>query len=128
MTNEPTTSHKATAVAFLRQAATGQAREAFRAFTGAGFRHHNPFFRGDAESLAQAMDENAAKNPGKLLEVQRALEDGDLVAVHARVRLGPDQPVVAVVHLYRFEGDVIVELWDIAQPAPKDMVNERGMF
>ncbi|HXI60324.1 MAG TPA: nuclear transport factor 2 family protein [Polyangia bacterium] len=128
MTDQPTTSRKATAVAFLRQAATGQAREAFRAYTSAGFRHHNPFFRADAESLARAMDENAAKNPDKTLEVERALEDRDLVAVHCRVRLRPDQPEVAVVHLFRFEGDVIVELWDIAQPAPKDMVNERGMF
>jgi predicted SnoaL-like aldol condensation-catalyzing enzyme len=128
MTDQPTTSRKATAVAFLRQAATGQAREAFRTYTGAGFRHHNPFFRGDAESLARAMDENVAKNPDKVLEVQRVLEDSDLVAVHARVRLRPDQPEVAVVHLYRFEGDVIVELWDVAQPAPKDMVNEHGMF
>ena len=33
-----------------------------------------------------AMEEIAAKNPNKVLEIQRALEDGDLGAVHSRVK------------------------------------------
>jgi hypothetical protein len=33
---------------------------------GPDFRHHNPYFRGDAESLMAAMEENARKNPDKL--------------------------------------------------------------
>jgi predicted SnoaL-like aldol condensation-catalyzing enzyme len=57
-------------------------REAYQKYIGRNFRHHNPFFRGDAASLRIAMEENAAKNPNKVL---RALEDGDLVAVHSRV-------------------------------------------
>jgi hypothetical protein len=44
-------------------------REAYRAHVRPGFRHHNPFFRGDAEVLMTAMEENAVKNPDKALEV-----------------------------------------------------------
>jgi predicted SnoaL-like aldol condensation-catalyzing enzyme len=119
---------KDAALSFLRLVASGKVRDAYREHVGAGFRHHNPFFRGDAESLMAAMEENAASNPNKVLEVQRALEDGDFVAVHSRVRQKPDAPGAAVVHIFRFQGDRIVELWDVGQPVPENAANENGMF
>jgi len=74
------------------------------------------------------MEEAAKKNPDKVLEVQRALEDGDLVAVHSRVRQKPADRGAAVVHIFRFEDDRIAELWDFGQPVPEDSPNENGMF
>jgi predicted SnoaL-like aldol condensation-catalyzing enzyme len=121
-------SHKDAATAFLRLVASGKVREAFQKFVGPNFRHHNPFFRGDAESLMVAMEGNAAKNPGKVLEVQRALEDDGLVAVHSRVRQKPGDLGGAVVHIFRFQRDRVVELWDIGQPVPENSPNENGMF
>jgi predicted SnoaL-like aldol condensation-catalyzing enzyme len=75
-----------------------------------------------------AMEENAARNPNKVLEIQRALEDGDLVAVHSRVRRKPGDLGAAVVHIFKFEGNLIVELWDMGQAVPEDSPNENGMF
>src|SRR5688572_5419738 len=121
-------SRKEIAQAFLRLAASGKAREAFQKYIAQGFRHHNAFFRGDADSLMVAMEENAAKNPNKVLEIQRALEDGDLVAVHSRVRQKPGDLGAAVVHLFRFQGEHIIELWDLGQPVPEKSPNENGMF
>ena len=121
-------SHKDAAISFLRLATSGKAREAFQKCVGPNFRHHNPFFRGDADSLRIAMEENAAKNPKKALEVQHALEDGDLVAVHSHVRQNPDDRGAAVVHIFRFQGDRVVELWDMGQPVPENSPNENGMF
>ncbi len=116
-------SHKDAAISFLRLAASGKAREAFQKCVGSNFRHHNPFFRGDADSLRIAMEENAAKNPKKVLEVQHALEDGDLVAVHSHVRQNPDDRGAAMVHVFRFEGDRVM-----GQPVPENSPNENGMF
>jgi predicted SnoaL-like aldol condensation-catalyzing enzyme len=121
-------SHKQAAVSFLRLAASGKARAAFDTYAGEGFRHHNPHFRGDAESLIAAMDENAVKNPDKVIEFQRVVEDGDVVAVHSRVRMNGEDPGVALVHIFRFRDDFIVELWDVAEPVPKDSPNQHGMF
>ena len=121
-------SRKAAAVSFLRLASSGKVREAYREHVGKDFRHHNPFFPGDAQSLMAAMEENAARNPDKVLEIQRALEDGDLVAVHSRVRQKPGELGAAVVHLFRFDGARIVELWDVGQPVPESSLNEHGMF
>lgn len=121
-------SHREAATEFLRLAASGSVREAYEKHVGAGFRHHNPYFRGDAASLAAAMEENAAKFPDKKLEILRTLEEGDLVAVHGRVTMKPGDSGIALVHIFRFEGDRIVELWDIGQAAPENSPNEHGMF
>jgi predicted SnoaL-like aldol condensation-catalyzing enzyme len=119
---------KHAAIAFLTLASSGHVREAYERYVAPGFVHHNPHFRGDAESLASAMAKNAAENPDKEFEVKHVLEEGDLVAVHGRVRLRPDGQDVALFHLFRFANDRIVELWDIGQPAPADSPNEHGMF
>jgi len=126
--NSVVASRKQVAISFLERCASGRAREAFQSHVGVGFRHHNVFFRGDAETLMLAMEENARQNPDKVLEVQRALEDGDLVAVHSRVLIKPGDRGVALIHIFRFEQERIVELWDFGQPVPETSPNENGMF
>lgn len=119
---------KDAAVDFLKLSASGHADQAFERYAGPGFRHHNPHFPGDAQSLCNAMQANAAQNPDKVLQMQRALQDGNEVAVFSRVDMGPGGPTIAVVHIFRFEGDRIAELWDIGQPVPDGAANENGMF
>ena len=106
-----TQSRKDAAIEFLTLVASGDVREAYQQYVGQGFRHHNPYFRGDAASLMEAMEQNATKNPNKVFEVQRALQDGDHVAVLSRVRQTPGDRGGAVVHIFRFEGDRIAEFW-----------------
>ena len=121
-------SHKEAATSFLRMAASGQARSAFEGFASPRFRHHNPWFPGDGASLAKAMDENAAQNPDKTIEFVHVIEEGDLVTVFSRVRHTPNGKDAAVVHIFRFEGDKVAELWDVGQEAPDESPNENGMF
>jgi predicted SnoaL-like aldol condensation-catalyzing enzyme len=120
-------SKKEIALTFLRRAAFGSVEEAFRMVT-ADFRHHNPFFAAGPDALKVAMAENAIRHADKRLDVQRTLEDGDFVAIHSRIVLQREQPGSAVVYLFRFEGDRIAELWDIAQDVPPDTPNADGMF
>jgi len=117
---------KDAAVSFLQLAASGKTEEAFQRFVGPGFKHHNPYFKGDPVSLKTAMEQNAREHPEKTFEVQRALQDGDLVAVHSRIGFGGN--VIAVVHLFRFVDGKIAEFWDIGQPVPAQSPNENGMF
>ena len=119
---------KAAAADFLRLAASAHVREAYRQYVAPNFRHHNAYFKGDAESLMLGMEENAKQNPQKSLEIVHALADGDLVAIHSHVRMNPNDRGVALVHIFRFEGDKIAELWDIAQPVPAESANQFGMF
>jgi predicted SnoaL-like aldol condensation-catalyzing enzyme len=119
---------KQSAISFLKLAASGRLDEAYGDYISANFRHHNPYFAGDAESLKTGMAEAHEKFPDTTLEVQHVLEEGELVAVHSRVRHSSDTPEIAVVHLFRFEGSRVAELWDIGIEAPKDSPNENGMF
>jgi predicted SnoaL-like aldol condensation-catalyzing enzyme len=121
-------SHKESALGFLNSVASGQVREAYELYVGPGFKHHNPYFRGDAASLKEGMAQNARKNPNKVLEIQTAIEEGDRVAVFSRVRQEPKDKGGAVVHIFRFNDGRIVEFWDIGQAVPEDTVNENGMF
>lgn len=117
------------AIEFLTLAARGEVREAYARHVAADFRHHNPWFAGDARALMEGMEANARQNPDKSLEVQRAFEDGSCVAVFSRVRQRPGDLGGAVVHIFRFDGTrKIVELWDVGQAVPAESVNEHGMF
>jgi predicted SnoaL-like aldol condensation-catalyzing enzyme len=121
-------SNKEAAVSVLKLAASGKVRDAYSKFAGAGFRHHNPFFEGSAQVLMAGMEENARQNPGKALEVKRAIAEGEFVAVHSHVRQKPGDLGAAVVHIFRFEKGRIVELWDLGQPVPEKSPNQYGMF
>jgi predicted SnoaL-like aldol condensation-catalyzing enzyme len=118
---------KQTAISFLKLASTGRLDEAYSSVSPS-FRHHNPYFAGDAESLKAGMAEAAKKFPHTTLEVQHVFAERDLVAVHSRVLHASDQPEITVVHIFRFEGDQIAELWDIGMQAPPDSPNKNGMF
>jgi predicted SnoaL-like aldol condensation-catalyzing enzyme len=120
--------NKAAAVTFLTLAGSGKVREAYAKFVDAGFRHHNPFFEGSASALMAGMEENTRQNPGKVLEVKRAIAEGDWVVVHSHVRQNPAELGAGVVHIFRFEAGLIVELWDIGQPVPEKSPNRFGMF
>jgi len=74
------------------------------------------------------MEENAGQNPNKTLEVKLAIQEGDTVAVHSHVRQNPSDLGGAVVHIFRFQNNHIVEMWDIGQPIPENSPNENGMF
>ncbi len=121
-------SHKDAAVDFLNLVNEGEIREAYEKYAAPSFIHHNPHFKGDAESLAIAMEEHHKLFPNKVYEVKHVLEDGELVAVHGRVQLVEGGKTGALVHIFHFENDKIVEMWDIGEEIPKDSPNENGMF
>ena len=123
-----TDSNKTAAIAFLELASSGKVHDAYSKFVGAEFKHHNPFFEGSAESLMAGMEENARQNPDKVLEVKRAIAEGDFVAVHSYVRQKPGDLGAAVVHIFRFQNGRIVELWDLGQPLQENSQNQYGMF
>jgi len=115
------------AISFLKNAAAGKLDEAY-SHAAPNFRHHNPYFKGDRESLKAGMAQAAAMFPKTTLDVQHVFEDSDMVAVHSRVQHSPNTLPIAVVHIFRFEGDQIAELWDVSMEAPQESPNENGMF
>ncbi len=126
--DDPLQARKLAAVRFLQLVEAGQIEEAYRKYVDPRGRHHNPFFPAGFPALQKGMIENQAQFPHKQLSIQHVLGDGDLVAVHSHIVLSPDGPGVAAVHLFRFQDDRIVELWDCGQPVPEASPNQDGMF
>lgn len=119
---------KEQAVSFLQLVATGHVDEAYERYIGSDFCHHNPFFRGEAESLKAAMKENALEAPNKTFDVKHVIEEGEMVVVHSHIKQNPEDLGAAVVHIFRFHDERIVEAWDLGQPVPENITNENGMF
>ena len=121
-------SRKQAALDFLHHVIAGRVEAAYAQCVAPNFVHHNPYFPSDAASLLAGMADSEAQFPNKLFHIQHALEDADLVAVHSWLRFNEQDRGMAVVHLFRFEGDRIAEFWDVGQAVPEDLANELGMF
>lgn len=115
------------ATEFLRMCARGEVRAAYDRFVAPDFVHHNAWFPGDRESLLLAMEQSAAAEPNKSFEPRQVVDGGDRVAVLSHLTRAAGQEY-AVVHIARFEGGKIVELWDLGQEIPQDSPNALGMF
>jgi predicted SnoaL-like aldol condensation-catalyzing enzyme len=119
---------KKTAVEFLRQAAAGHARRAAEGVFKPGGVHHNVYFAAGWKPLLEAMDQAAKEAPHSRLEVKHVLCDGDLVAVHSHVVHRKGEPGFAAIHMFRFEGERIAEMWDVGLAIPPDSPNKDGAF
>lgn len=128
MVDSKTQDRKQSAVEFLRLAAAGRIDEAYQRYIDMNGKHHNPYFPAGFPALKKGMIENHVQFPGKQLAVKNVLGDGDLVAVHSHIVLRPGDSGIAAVHLFRFQADRIVEMWDCGQPVPADSPNKDGAF
>ena len=101
-------------------------RSAFDTYVADDYIQHNP---GLADGRAAAREALADKfgAPGFSIEVVRMLVDGDLCALHLRPSRD-GKPAAAIVDLYRADGDLIVEHWDVIQPWPAAAANDHPMF
>jgi len=121
--------NKERSVSFLKMAGSGDVQNAYDKFVALSFVHHNQYFKGDRQSLLNAMKEASVKSPNKSIDVKHMYEDGNTVVTHSLVtRQNPEEPGIVVVHIFRFESDQIVELWDVGQVISKDSPNENGML
>ncbi len=117
---------KQIAISFLQLAGGGQTKEAFERHIASDFIHHNQYFKGDSVSLQNAMQEAHEQSPNKSIEVKQCIEEGDTVVTHSLVV--KEEMEIAIVHIFRFENNLIAELWDLGQVIEKDSPNENGLF
>ncbi|MCB0746825.1 MAG: nuclear transport factor 2 family protein [Ignavibacteriales bacterium] len=112
---------------FLNLCAFGNSKKAFELYVDKNFKHHNAYFKGDADSLMIAMEESHKNSPNKIFEIRQIFHEGDSVALHSYIQTESNLEI-AVVHILKFENEKIIELWDIIQQFPENIINENGMF
>ncbi len=127
MTNKNSTqANKETAVDFLHLAIAGEIDEAYSSYVNMRGKHHNMYYSADFSSLKQGMIDNHAQFPNKRLMVKNVVGEGDMVAVHSKLVLKEGEPGMVVVHIFRFEGGKIIEMWDVGQAIPTESRNKLG--
>ena len=128
------TEHKNVAMEYFKLISAGKYKEGLR-FFAPDCKTHNPFISGSMENLTDAMiaasKDIGAQNTEPEFAVKHVLADGDLVAAHTELLNSQSKPSkggLRQVHLFRFEGDKIVEYWDITQQVLPNMANASGAF
>ncbi|MBS0241867.1 MAG: nuclear transport factor 2 family protein [Proteobacteria bacterium] len=116
------------ATAFLAMAARGEVQAAYEAFVDPSFIHHNQYFKGDRQSLLDAMLAAHKTSPNTSFEVKKVYEAGETVITHSLVTRSTEPKEIVVVHILRFAAGKIVELWDVGVPVVGDGPNENGVI
>jgi predicted SnoaL-like aldol condensation-catalyzing enzyme len=117
---------KEIAVSFLKLVGSGSVDEAFTKYMTPNFIHHNQYFHGSCGALQKAMEEAHQASPNIAVEIKYSYDDGDTVITHSLI-VKKDMEI-AVVHIFRFSKNKIIELWDLGQIILKDSPNENGLF
>lgn len=119
-------SNKEIAKHFIELVGSGQIEEGFSKHVAENFIHHNQYFKGDRESIMEAMKEDNRNNPNLSFTVHKCLQERNQVMTFSKV-VKKDMEI-AVVHMYLLKEDMIHEMWDIGQVIEKESPNENGVF
>lgn len=114
---------------FLKMAASGNVQAAYDSYVSHQFKHHNQYFKGDRNSLLEAMQASHKQSPNKSFTIKHTYEDKDTVIVHSLVeRANGNDFHIAVAHILKFKDNKIIELWDLGQQIINNSPNENGLF
>ena len=94
---------KEKAISFLTLAGLGRVKEAFEKHVSPDFIHHNQYFKGDRQSLQDAMMEAHETSPNKSIDIKYCYKEGDTVITHSHVV--KDEMEIAVVHIFKFKNE-----------------------
>ena len=97
-------------------------------YVGDKYTQHNPMAADGKQAFIDFVNVFAKANPGLHIEVKRVVAEGDLVAVHVHLTLGPGDRGTAAIDFFRLENGKVVEHWDSVQPVPEKAANSNGMF
>jgi predicted SnoaL-like aldol condensation-catalyzing enzyme len=89
---------------------------------------HSTLAEPGVQALKNWLDARRADSPDAAQTIHRSFVDGDHVIVHVHVARWTGDPGFAVVDIFRMEGGMIAEHWDVLQEVPLQSINENGMF
>ncbi|MGB3799540.1 MAG: nuclear transport factor 2 family protein [Lewinella sp.] len=118
---------KDNAIAFYRTAFEGDPRSAVERYVGDRYIQHNPVVADGKEGFITYFERMHREYPEKSVSFLRAVEEGDLVALHT-IQVWPGNDRYVTMDFFRFdEKGKIVEHWDAIQQVPETMAHNNGM-
>ena len=102
--------------------------KAIALYAGDDYIQHNPHVSDGKDGFITYFERMAAENPGKRVEVKRAIAEGNHVVLHCH-QVWPDGLEYAGIDIFRLdEAGKVVEHWDVLQELPDNSENGNGMF
>lgn len=93
------------------------------------YHQHNPAIPSGTAGLRETFTAFFQQFPQLTVDRKRVIAEGDLVAVHAHYRTGPEDRGQSVVDIFRVRPDgKVVEHWDVVQDVPATSANDNTMF
>lgn len=119
--------HVERAKQFLTAARAGDVVTA-RALCTADAKHHNQYFAAGMNVLIDAIAAASVEKPDSTFTIKRIVANDNMVVLHSHVVHSPGEAGYTVFHMFRFEGQLIDELWDVGQMIGADSPNADGAF
>jgi len=127
MVNE-TKTNKQNAIEFYRTAYLGDPEKAVELYVGDRYIQHNPLVANGKQAFIDYFKKMADEFPEKSIDFVRAIEEGDLVALHTH-QVWPDGDEYITMDFFRFDDNgKIVEHWDSIQGIPAETKNGNTMY
>ncbi|MGP9792106.1 nuclear transport factor 2 family protein [Roseinatronobacter sp. NSM] len=126
---DQTEAHKALAVALVRDVLMGEDPSRITDYISAeSYAQHNPGIADGLEGIVAAVEELTAQgNMFQYTDIHAVLGEGNFVLTVSEGQWNGGTH--AFYDLFRMEGGMIVEHWDVIQPVPTEgLANDNGMF
>jgi predicted SnoaL-like aldol condensation-catalyzing enzyme len=120
--------NKAVVLDYYRTAFAGDPERAVREHFGPVYIQHNPQADDGPEAFVRFVKWLRSENPDLIIDIKRAIAEGDMVATHSHLILKAGQPGRALADFFRLEDGKVVEHWDVIQDVPDESANPNGMF
>ncbi len=103
-------------------------KTAFETWVAPDYIQHNPVAKDGRDNAIAALKPFFDSMPGMSYTVARVIVDGDLAAVHNKLKMNAADRGSAVVDIFRVKDCKIAEHWDVIQAIPEKSANDHPMF